>query len=420
MITVALIGAGRRGREVYGRYIKNHCLNTRIIAVAEPNFFKRKQASIEHNISIRKQFKSYEKLLDKNRLADAIMITTSDHHHYYPTIKGIEKGYKIILEKPIAPDFKQFKDIVIKAREHNNQILVTHPLRYTPFYRTIVDVINKGIIGEIKAIDHNEHIGYYHFVHSYVRGNWRNDCISAPLFLAKSSHDFDLLYWFLNRKCLEVFAGGRKTYFNKENHPDDAGENCLDCKAEPNCPYSARHIYLTDDLPWPKDIIEEMPSKYFRKVGVRFTGLGKCVYLCDNTMPEFLTASLLFEDDIRVNFTITGLSKEMTRITNIFGTKGEIRADFARNKIWINPYRGKENIISPSVERGGHGGGDFIMIKEFDKFLGELESDKNKNLTTLELSIESHLAAFAAEKSRKENRPVSLSSLRNELSLSPH
>ncbi len=410
--TVALIGAGRRGREVYARFLKEACQNTEIVAVAEPNWYRRKAAAKEHEIPHSHQFASYQDFFKQGKLADGLMITTMDHQHYEPTIQGIKMGYDIFLEKPVTPTFEQFKDLVRLAKQHQSRILIAHVLRYTPFYQRLKLLLQEGKIGALRSIDHIENVGYFHFVHSYVRGNWRNTSRSAPLFLAKSSHDFDLFSWLLDKNCLEIFAQGKQTYFLPENMPHHAGQKCLQCKIESECPFSAKHIYLDQELPWPKEIIEGMPPRYQRYLGVCFTNLGRCVYRMDNDMPEVLTASLKYGDNILVNFTLTGLSREMTRRTKIFGTHGEIEADFEQEKIKLFPYRYPAKEIPVPKEKGGHGGGDLGLIKHWENFL---QGKTRKDASTLEASIESHLTAYAAERSRQKGQKVNVEEMRKQL-----
>ena len=65
-------------------------------------------------------------------------------------------------------------------------------------------------------------------------------------------------------------------------------------------------------------------------------------------------------------------------------------------------YSIKEIINSTAKDDFGHGGGDELLIADF---YTALEGDTDAK-TTLEKSIESHLMALAAEKSRKKGETV--------------
>ncbi|MBM6838611.1 gfo/Idh/MocA family oxidoreductase, partial [Clostridium saudiense] len=49
MKTVAIIGAGQRGQDVYANFIKNHSEMGKVVAVVEPNEFRREKLVREHN-----------------------------------------------------------------------------------------------------------------------------------------------------------------------------------------------------------------------------------------------------------------------------------------------------------------------------------------------------------------------------------
>jgi hypothetical protein len=105
-------------------------------------------------------------------------------------------------------------------------------------------LIDSGLIGKMVHIDHTEPVGYEHFAHSFVRGNWGNEAQSSFSLLAKCCHDVDLIvYWFGNEnKCKKVSSFGSLFYFNRNNAPENSTEKCCDCPCT-DCPYSAIKIY---------------------------------------------------------------------------------------------------------------------------------------------------------------------------------
>jgi predicted dehydrogenase len=110
--TYVLIGAGARGARVYAKYLKNHPHDGKFIAVAEPNDFRRNQTVAEHNILPENVYSDWRQLLDMPKLADAIFIASTDRMHYKPAIMAANKGYHIILEKPMSPNAKECVEIV--------------------------------------------------------------------------------------------------------------------------------------------------------------------------------------------------------------------------------------------------------------------------------------------------------------------
>ena len=57
--------------------------------------------------------------------------------------------------------------------------------RYFPPVVKIKEIIESGAIGDVMTINHTENVGFWHFAHSFVRGNWRNVATSTFSLLAK-------------------------------------------------------------------------------------------------------------------------------------------------------------------------------------------------------------------------------------------
>ena len=90
---------------------------------------------------------------------------------------------------------------------------------YDEAVATLKEIIDSGELGKVVDIQHNENIGYYHFAHSYVRGNWRNTKIAAPISVAKTCHDFDILLYLLGNDIHYEYISsmGSLTYFTNKN-----------------------------------------------------------------------------------------------------------------------------------------------------------------------------------------------------------
>lgn len=408
--TVAVLGAGNRGRESYGRYIREHPGKIEAVAVAEPDQDRREMFAEEHNLSPEQKFSGWRELLTEDRLAEGIIISTLDTMHVQPAVRALQKGYDILLEKPIAPNLEGIRKIYRKYQETDGTILVGHVLRYTRFFRKLKELLDSNAVGDVRFVDLIENIGFYHFAHSFVRGNWRNTDVAAPIILAKSCHDLDILHWLLGNRTELLSSHASQEVFREESRPDGAADRCLDCSIESECPYSARKIYLRDSegSEWPASVITTNPSYEGRMKALKEGPYGRCVWNCDNNVPEVQRVSMTQKDNTEVNFTLTAFSREITRTIKIFGSRGEIRANFDQGTIRL--YRFDEHVESIDIEArsGGHSGGDTGIMDQYVEVLERGEDANGGWATSLEESIESHLMAFAAEEARKENKVVSL------------
>lgn len=405
-VKVALIGAGQRGKDVYGEYALKHSDKIEYVAVAEPNEIKRREFAEKHNIKPEFIFGSWEPLLAKDKFCDAVVIATPDDNHFEPAKKALQQGYHILLEKPMSNDPKECVELGRLAKELNRIFMICHVLRYTPFYSTLKKLVEDKAIGEVMSIQHNENIGYYHFAHSFVRGNWRNSDESSPLILQKSCHDMDILLWLVGQRCTKISSYGELSYFKKDNAFENAGIRCLDCDAEEKCVFSAKKLYYKNIGGWPTTVITETQTEEAVTKALEKGPYGRCVFNCDNNVPDHQVTIMEFENGVNATFNLSAFTKKVHRTIKIMGTKGEIRGDDSKNEIEVLPFGSNERvIINPDKVAGGHGGGDSGLMNDF---VSLLVSNKGKALTSADASVESHMMSFAAEQSRLTNKSIDM------------
>ena len=202
-----LIGAGQRGM-IYARYA--HEAGHEITAVAESDPVKREIAAKEFGIPEDKCFIFGEALLAEPRMGDAAIIATMDRDHYREAVPAMEKGYHLLLEKPISPVPEETLAIEETAVRTGRHVTVCHVLRYSPFFRELKKAVTSGKIGRVITIQHNENIGNFHFAHSFVRGNWRRSDEASPLIMQKSCHDMDCNKALLRLNIQDTLRNSRK------------------------------------------------------------------------------------------------------------------------------------------------------------------------------------------------------------------
>ena len=405
-ITAVVIGAGSRG-SIYAGYAKDHPEELNIIAIAEPRRDRLDALAEEVGVPAEHRFDCWETLLSQPKMADCAFICTLDDDHTAPAIKAMDRGYHILLEKPMSNREMECRQIAETARKTNRTLAVCHVLRYTPFYMTLKSLIDQGEVGQVTTINQIENVGYWHQAHSFVRGNWRNTKETSPMLLQKSCHDIDIILWLMGSTCTRVQSFGSLRHFTAENAPSGAAKRCLDCPHAETCPYSAPKLYLDmDRTGWPIDVITTDLSLEGRRKALEDGPYGRCVYYCDNDVVDRQVVNMEFENGGVATFTMPGLSADFSRQLKIFGTEGQIQADMGTKEIVLHRF-GEDPISIPldiGTEASGHGGGDYGIMADFLRILRE----GGESRTGAEVSLQSHLICFAAERSRKEHTVVEL------------
>jgi len=411
-VSLIVVGAGGRG-SLYANFAAENPERLEIVGVAEPRDFYRDELARRHKIPETNVFRSWTDLAKRKKFADGVIIATQDKMHTAPAIKFANRGYHVMLEKPMAPTARECENIVRAVRQNNTIFAVCHVLRYTTYTAALKKIVDSGAIGDIVSMQHIEEVGWWHQAHSYVRGNWRSAKESSSMLLAKSCHDLDWISYIMGHKCQSVSSFGALKHFRKEEKPAGAGSRCLACGCEPSCPYSAIRIYITDRLEkgqidWPVNVLAPVVTRENILKTLETGPYGRCVYECDNDVVDNQVVNMLFEGGRTATFTMTAFAKG-GRKTRIFGTRGEIYGDASNIEVFDFLTQKTEKTDTNATDGtilGGHGGGDGRLM---DRFVAALaNNDPDRILSGPEATLESHRMVFAAEKSRIKGRVVNL------------
>lgn len=426
-IKAIIVGAGHRAL-IYAGHADRHPEEMRIVGVADPNPVRRRAVQEKYGFDDDMCFENAETLAQKGKLADVIINGTMDEQHVATTLILLQAGYDVLLEKPFAVNEEEMNALVKAARTWGRKVMICHVLRYAPFYRAIKKAVMDGEIGDIINIQMTEHVSYHHMAVSYVRGKWASEKICcAPMLLAKSCHDIDLMMWMMDGvKPVDVASFGADFVFPKEKKPENAGSRCLlDCSMEKDCVYSARRNYLTPPYRWGfyvweslegGDADDRMKEESLRKENI----YGRCVWDCERDgNVDHQSVLIRFENGATGTFNMIGNTARPERNIHIIGTKGEIKGIFDESTYVIrkpspeSPDGYTEVVTDLNIDgdktgvNGGHGGGDELVAGDFVKYVcGE---ETSISCTALEISILGHLVVFRAEEARKENRVVPIS-----------
>ncbi len=425
-VSAIIVGAGHRAM-LYASYALAHPEALNIVGVADPDPIRRKKAAQQFHIPAEMCFESAQELAARPRLADAVINGTMDTQHVPTAIPLLRAGYDMLLEKPFAVNETEMWDLVRTARETGRRVMICHVLRYAPFYAQIKERLMHGEIGDIISIQCTEHVSYHHLAVSYIRGKWGNEeACGASMLLAKCCHDMDLIIWLKSGVApARISSFGGDFQFAPEKMPRGAGKRCMvDCPLEADCLYSAKKHYIDHPDRWAFyvwDCLEGMehPTLSDKIASLKGDNVhGRCVWQCDHTVVDHQSVLLQFADGATATLNMIGGAAKPERNLHIVGTRGEIKGVFDDSRYVVRTIDTaseagwREETVDLGIggdksgTNGTHGGGDLRLVEDFVHVLqGQTPS---VSCTSIEDSVNGHLAVFRAEEARKTGTVVSM------------
>lgn len=456
-----VIGAGSRGNAYAGAVTK--VTPGKIHAVAEPHPFKRRefgrnyiwgQGSAQEGQEFADwrewiQWETERRRADKGQGdaagitgagpvgVDGVFICTLDETHI-EVIKAIAPlNLHILCEKPLALSLNDCLTVYRtlqppegadqRPRAQSKIFSIGHVLRYSPHNVLLRKLLlAERVIGDIVSLEHTEPVGWWHFSHSYVRGNWRRATAAGDgSLLTKSCHDIDFILWLLcSPPSLEnavasghephfprsISSAGYMTQFRRSRKPVAAKDatNCLSCPAERDCSYSALRIYNDRHLAkghagWPVDIVCPDIEDVYKTQGTAAAEshllsrlredyevgkdadadiasrpwYGRCVYEADNNVCDDQVVTFAWDDEeseprrlakTATFHMIAPTEKQCERRGRVYGTTGEIEYDSRSISIY-DFATAKTEVIDvpppPPDQQESHGGGDYGLARQY-------------------------------------------------------
>jgi predicted dehydrogenase len=143
-VQLGLIGLGHIGQVHLINSLKMN--QAEIVAASDVS---RKALNFAGKMGVRKLFPDYKELL-KEKSLDAIIIALPTHLHAACAKQVAEAGKDIYLEKPLARNVPEGKEIISSARAHGVKLMVGYPLRFSPPFQALRSKIQSGELGEVQ------------------------------------------------------------------------------------------------------------------------------------------------------------------------------------------------------------------------------------------------------------------------------
>ena len=367
---IGVVGLGNRIAHVFYE-LKKINNKAELVAYVDPQPIGKNYA-IKNNFFPTKNYLTLGEMISNESL-DLLMIGSPNHLHLEHIKEGLNAGLKIFAEKPIVVDENQTFELAKLIKEFGpNQILVGLVLRYSQHARSVRDLLNKNLIGNVVSIEAAEHIMPWHG--GFFMRNWRRkEKYSGGFILEKCCHDIDFYSMIVNSRPIKVASFGGRNSFIPENQPKDSIQEYTKYNLEG---WEARKEVFDSDA----DIVDHQVAIIEYENG----------------------ATLAFHTNMRV-------PDEFRRFA-VIGTNGMVEGDFVRG--YLKAHDQKNNIIldenygAAFGEIKGHYGADSLMLKDINDHL------INSKISELPVGVidcmEAGLVAMKIDESRKTGKIIDM------------
>ena len=185
ILNTAVIGAGMISAAHCTGYSDNpHC---QLVAVSDPLEERAKGVSARFGV---KSFTDYHDILADESI-DLVSVCTPDHTHADIAVQALEAGKHVVLEKPMATTLEDCDRIIDAMRSSNRQLTLDFEYRYNPFFHTMKELVDRGELGELKAMS----IYYWRHPFNIKPGRWVHNSRYTTMMIQEGCHYVDLLGW---------------------------------------------------------------------------------------------------------------------------------------------------------------------------------------------------------------------------------
>lgn len=182
-IRLLQIGAGIRGQH-WAHYVKGHA-DFQCVGLVEPDAGAREKAC-----AIAGGVRGYADLNEALResQAEAALIATPSSTHAEVSIRCLDAGLTVMVEKPLATTVAEGRRVLERSQAVGKQVIVAENYRFWPAERTIQRLLQERFLG---AVDNAIMIDRRHQP-SHTEGPWLSK-IQYPQLQEIATHHFDSL-----------------------------------------------------------------------------------------------------------------------------------------------------------------------------------------------------------------------------------
>ena len=145
-IDVAVVGCGGRG----GGNMNEVAKTEYITALCDVNGQNLAAAAAKHKDAV--TFTDFRKLFDNPKRFDAVVVSTCEHTHVYPTLTALKLGKHVYCEKPLTHNIYEARLVREAAARAKVATQMGIQIHANEAYRRAVELVQGNVIGPVKEV----------------------------------------------------------------------------------------------------------------------------------------------------------------------------------------------------------------------------------------------------------------------------
>lgn len=419
----AQVGVGGRARFFYEAIAKDFKETSQLVAFCDINQTRMEYANkvLQEEFNVEPVPTYTPDLFDemiKNEKPDYVLVTSIDRTHHKYIIRAMELGCDVISEKPMTVDAEKTQLILDAIKRTGRKLRVTFNYRYAPHNTKIRELIMNRAIGDVFSVHFEWLLNTQHGA-DYFRRWHRDKRNSGGLLVHKSTHHFDLVNFWLGTRPKTVFAMGDLRFYGREN-AENRGVTKFYNRAYGSeyakNDHFALHLDQNERLK-AMYLDAEKDDGYFRDQSVFGDGIniedtmGVMVKYQDKSILTYSLNAYMPWEGFRVAFNGSEgriqVSVVEASYVNAGGDKA-LEGAVKKKSIAVFPMFGEPYEVEVKEGKGGHGGGDPILLNDL---FGTPEEDPFNRAASHVDGALSILTGIAANKSIATGLPVDIDGL---------
>ena len=149
MMRVAIIGQGRSGRDIHGKFFRSDANDfCKVVCIVEEDGFRADRARREFGCDV---VSHYTELFGRQDI-DLVVNASYSQMHYAITRDLLCHGFNVLCEKPFGRTYFECQDLINTAKANGVIVAAFHQTLFAPAFLKAKEIIASGCIGDVFQI----------------------------------------------------------------------------------------------------------------------------------------------------------------------------------------------------------------------------------------------------------------------------